>query len=198
MIALRAWEKPGNDDGGGGSSFRLGKAGGCDCDAMRCDVMPRKSPGSRAGQDCAGAMYFYKTRRLVWSCRSCCSEVLKSQCRSVVGHLAMKIKVAFSREARWLRDGRCRAVGERLGRLDSVEKAGGIKEEGRQADWGELDIYKYICRCEVCVRGVCVVFIYRQCTHSLNTQVFICIYININVCLMHLSLSLFGARDGRR
>lgn len=72
------------------------------------------------------AMYFYKTRRLVCSgpalsCCSCCSEVFKSQCRSVVGRLAMKIKVAFSREARWLRGGRCRAVGKRLGRLDSVE-----------------------------------------------------------------------------
>lgn len=61
-IAFRAWEKPGNDDGGGGSSFRLAKAGGCD--AMRCDAA--QSPGARQIRDqarlCQG-VYFYKTRR---------------------------------------------------------------------------------------------------------------------------------------
>lgn len=90
---------------------------------LRCDGA--QSPGSRAGQDCARLCIFIKHAGwsgLVWSCCSFCSEVFKSQCRSVVGRLAMKIKVAFSREARWLRGGRCRAVGKRLGRLDSVDR----------------------------------------------------------------------------
>lgn len=60
---------------------------------MRCDanVMPRKVQGQGRSRLRQG-MYFYKTRRLVWSRCSCCSEALESQCRSVVGCLAVKIR----------------------------------------------------------------------------------------------------------
>lgn len=64
-----------------------------------CDVMPRQVQGQGRSRLSQG-MYFYKTRRLVWSgllsrC-SRCSEALQSQCRSVVGRLAVKIRVSLA------------------------------------------------------------------------------------------------------
>lgn len=104
-------------DGGGGSSFRLGKAGGCG--AMRCGAKSKVQGRSRR---CQG-VYFYKTRRLDWSRCSGCSDAEESvpQCGRSLGS---EDQILFSREARWLRGGRCRAVDVRLGRLDSVERAG--------------------------------------------------------------------------
>lgn len=86
-------------------------------------------------------MYFYKTRRLVWS-GLCYSEALESQCRSVVGHLAVKIKVPLAEKrggcvmgdaGPWTRDwaGLTRS------------RAGGIREEARWVDCASW-IYKYM------------------------------------------------------
>lgn len=65
------------------------------CDAMRCELMPRKIQGQGRSRLCQG-VYFYKTRRLVWSCCSCSSEALQSQGRSLVGCLAVKIRVSLA------------------------------------------------------------------------------------------------------
>lgn len=63
------------------------------------------------------------------------ARMLKSQCRSEVGHLAVKIRFPFSREARWLRGWAIAGRGrEDLAGLTRSRRAGwlycGTKEEG--------------------------------------------------------------------
>lgn len=91
VIALRAWEKPGNDGWGRRVLLSARQGRWMRCDAMRCDVLPCKAQDQGRSGLCQG-VYFYKTRRLVWSC-CCCSDAPKSQCRDVVVHLAVKIRV---------------------------------------------------------------------------------------------------------
>lgn len=87
---------------------------------MRCDGAQSPSARQIRSRLCQGTFFFIKTRRL--DCTSpAAARMVKSQCRGVVGHLAVKIKFPLAEKRGGCVVGRCRAVGERLGRLDSVE-----------------------------------------------------------------------------
>ena len=82
---------------------------------MRCRA---DFPRFKADQGCARVCIFIK--HVDWTgLAAIAARMLKSQCRSVVGHLAVKIKFPLAEKRGGCVGGRCRAVDERLGRLDS-------------------------------------------------------------------------------
>lgn len=138
------------------------------CDAMRCRAKSRVQSRSRASQ----GVYFYKTRRLDWSVS--CSEALESQGRSVVGHLAVKIRIPLAEKR-----GGC-VVGDagpwtRLCRLDSVES---WRYKTSVGGWvGRAGcIFVDAGVSSTSARRMCHIYVYIDSVHThtqLDTQVYI-------------------------